>query len=141
MQVDIADAAQHIYSGPCFSLIAPAALGEVCILPRHTAFVCRLNAGIIRVLTASDDKLVFYVSGGYLEVQNSTVSVLADRMLRTDEIDREAALAAKAKAVRTLQSSPIDSERNRAKLALARAEAQLSVLEHLKHAKPGHLQR
>jgi len=131
MQVDIADADQQIYSGYCASLTAPAAFGEVCILPRHAPFLSKLVPGEIRLQTEQDERLLYYVSGGYLEVKNSIVTVLADCMLRSEEIDREAALVAKADAERTLKTSPLDHDRDLAKLELVKAIAQLRVLEHI----------
>ncbi|MFM8331184.1 MAG: ATP synthase F1 subunit epsilon [Candidatus Methylumidiphilus sp.] len=135
MQVDIADVSQQIYAGPCLSLVAPAALGEVCILPRHTPFLSKLVPGEIRLQTEPGERLIYYVSGGYLEVKSSTVTVLADRMLRSEQIDREAALAAKARAERTLKTSPLDHDRDQARLELLKALAQLQVLEHADIAK------
>lgn len=135
MQVEIADVGQQLYSGPCLSLTAPAALGEVCILPRHAPFLGKLVPGEIRLETGAGERLVYYVSGGYLEVKSSTVTVLADRMLRSFEIDREAALAAKARAEGVLKTSPVLRERDRAKLELVKALAQLRVLEHVDMAR------
>lgn len=137
MQVDIADVGQQLYSGLCLSLVAPAALGEVCILPRHAPFLSKLVPGEIRLLTEQNEPLLYYVSGGYLEVKNSTVTVLADRMLRSQEIDREAALAAKAAAEAVLKTSRIDTVRDHAKLELVKALAQLRVLEHVTITKLG----
>jgi F-type H+-transporting ATPase subunit epsilon len=134
LQVDIADIGALFYSGICFSIVAPAALGEVCILPRHAPFLSKLIPGEIRLQTVQDESLSYYVSGGYLEVKNSTVTVLADHMLRSNDIDREAALAAKADAEHTLKTSPFDNERDAAKLEWAKAIAQLKVLEHLDSA-------
>jgi len=131
LQVEIADVGQMFYSGPCLSLVAPAAFGEVCILPRHTPFLSKLTPGEIRLLTEQDERLSYYVSGGYLEVNNSVVTVLADYMERSADIDRAAALAAKAAAECTLRTSPLDSERDLAKLELVKAIAQLRVLEHI----------
>jgi len=131
MQVEIADASQQIYSGLCLSLTAPAAWGEVCILPRHAPFLSKLVPGEIRLLTDRDEPLLYYVSGGYLEVKDSEVTVLADRMLRSEEIDRAAAEQAKAAAEQVLKTNPIDSVRDRAKLELVKALAQLKVLEHI----------
>lgn len=131
LQVDIADIGQQFYSGPCVSLVAPAAHGEVCILPRHAPFLSKLVPGEVRLHTEQDERLIYYVSGGYLEVKNSTVTVLADHMLRSEDIDREAALAAKAEAEHTLKTSPFDNERDLAKLELIQAIAQLRVLEHI----------
>ena len=135
LQVEIADVGQQIFFGSCFSLVAPAAFGEVCILPRHAPFLSKLQPGEIRMETAKNERLIYYVSGGYLEVKNSNVTVLADQMLRSNEIDREAAVAAKAVAEKVLKTSAIDSVRDVAKLELLKALAQLRVLEHIEMAK------
>lgn len=135
MEVEIADVGQQIFSGRCYSLTAPAAFGEVCILPRHAPFLTKLLPGEIRLETDQHERLAYYVSGGYLEVKNSMVTVLADRMLRSAEIDKEAALAAKASAEQVLNTSPVESERDLARLQLVKALAQLRVLEHVELAK------
>lgn len=131
LQVEIADVSQQIFSGPCYSVVAPAALGEVCILPRHAPFLCRLVPGEVRLQTDQGETLRFYVSGGYMEAQRTSVTVLADQMLRSEEIDREAAMAAKRQAESVLKKSHLFSDRDRAKLELVKALAQLRVLEHI----------
>jgi F-type H+-transporting ATPase subunit epsilon len=135
LQVEIADVGKQIYSGICYSVVAPAAFGEVCILPRHAPFLSKLIPGEIRLETEQNDRLIYYVSGGFLEVKNSTVTVLADEMLRSNEIDWAAAEAAIAKAEQILKTSPVDSVRDVAKLELVKALAQLRVLEHIEMAK------
>ena len=130
LQVDIADISQQIFSGHCYSVVAPAAMGEVCILPRHTPFLTRLVPGEVRLQTQTGEVQHFFVSGGYLEAQHTSVTVLADQMLRSEEIDREAALEAKRQAEETLKHSHLFTERDQAKLALYQALAQLRVLEH-----------
>jgi F-type H+-transporting ATPase subunit epsilon len=131
LQVDIADVSQQIFSGRCASIVAPAALGEVCILPRHAPFLSKLIPGEVKILTEQDEAQFFYVSGGYMEVADSVVTVLADQMLRSSEIDREAALHAQREAEETLKKSHLFSERDQAKLQLVKALAQLRVLEHV----------
>ena len=135
LQVEIADVGQQIFMGSCFSLVAPAAFGEVCILPRHAPFLSKLQPGEIRLETVQNERLIYYVSGGYLEVKNSNVTVLADQMLRSNEIDRESAVDAKANAEQVLKTSAIDSVRDVAKLELLKALAQLRVLSHIEMAK------
>jgi F-type H+-transporting ATPase subunit epsilon len=130
MQVEIADVGRLIYSGPCARLVAPAALGEVCILPRHAPLLAQLMPGVVQIQTEDDERQSFFLSGGFIEVKNSTVHVLADQMLRSEEIDRAAALAAKQQAESVLNHSHLFSERDRAKLMLMKALAQLRVLEH-----------
>ena len=138
LQVEIADISQQIFSGSCYSVVAPAALGEVCILPRHTPFLTRLLPGEVRLQIDEGEEQRFFVSGGYLEAQHTSVTILADQMLRSGEIDREAALEAKRRAEETLKHSHLFSERDEAKLALYQALAQLRVLEHAIQAHKRH---
>lgn len=135
LQVEIADVGQQLFSGRCATVVAPAALGEVCILPRHTPFLSKLQPGEVKLVTDLDETRLFYVSGGYMEVQQNTVTILADQMLRSEEIDREAALEAQRQAESTLKKSHLFSERDEAKLQLVKALAQLKVLEHVELAK------
>jgi F-type H+-transporting ATPase subunit epsilon len=130
LQVEIAEVGRLLFSGPCIKLVAPAAFGEVCILPRHAPFLTRLRPGEVRIQTGSGEDQFFFLSGGYLEVRDSTVSVLADQMLRSGEIDRQAALDAKRRAEEVLRESHLFTERDPAKLDLVKAIAQLQVLEH-----------
>lgn len=129
LDVEIASQSRAIYSGQCAHLIAPGELGEMCIMPRHAPVLTRLRPGEVRLRSASGEDLFFYVSGGFMEVQASTLTILADDMLRSDEIDREAALKAKQEAEQLLDSR-LFSERDAAKLMLIRALAQLRVIEH-----------
>lgn len=130
LQVEIAELSRSVFRGACIQLVAPAAHGEVCILPRHAPLLTRLRPGEIRLQTESGDYQFFFLSGGFLEVKDSSVTVLADSMLRSEEIDREAALAAKRRAEELLRTSRLFTERDPAKLALVKALAQLRVLEH-----------
>jgi len=132
LQVDIADVSQQIFSGRCAHVVAPAALGEVCILPRHTPFLTKLLPGEVRLETDQGEKRFFFVSGGYMEVQRTSATILADQMLRSEEIDREAALEAKRHAEAVLRKSPLFTERDQAKLELVKALAQLRVLDHVR---------
>lgn len=130
LQVDIADVGRLIFSGSCTKLVAPAAFGEVCILPRHVPLLTRLQPGEVRLQTDRGEEQFFFLSGGYLEVKDSVATVLADQMLRSEEIDRQAALDAKQRAEEILRESHLFTERDLAKLDLIKALAQLQVLQH-----------
>jgi F-type H+-transporting ATPase subunit epsilon len=129
LEVEIADVARLIFSGLCASVVAPAAFGEVGILFGHAPFLTRLKPGQVRLHTESGEEQLFFVSGGYMEVQPQSVTVLADQMLRSEEIDEEAALKAKRKAESILKRNPLFRERDEAYLQLVKAIAQLRVLE------------
>jgi len=130
LEVEIADVSRLIFSGFCTQLVAPAAFGEVGILFGHTPFLTRLLPGQVRLQTDVGEEQLFFVSGGYMEVQPRSVTVLADQMLRSEEIDRSAALQAKRKAEAILKKNPLFRERDEAHLMLVKAIAQLRVLEH-----------
>lgn len=129
LEVEIADVSRLIFSGRCSKLVAPAAFGEVCILFGHAPLLTRLTPGEIRLQTGNGENQFFFVSGGFMEVQQHSVTVLADEMLRSDEIDGEAARKAKKLAEATLKKNPLFKARDEARLQLVKALAQLRVLE------------
>ena len=135
LQVDIIDVGRLIYTGPCQRITAPAAWGEVCILPRHAPLLTALQPGEIRLQNAAGDERFFYVSGGFMEVKDSTVSILADQALRTSEIDQQPAEEAREEAEQILRETHLLEDRDIAKLELAKAIAQLRVLEHYRQIK------
>lgn len=75
---------------------------------------------------------MFYLSGGILEVQPSTVSVLADVVMRAKDIDEQAALEAKRRAEAHMANAGADFNYDAAMVELAKAMAQLRVVETIK---------
>jgi F-type H+-transporting ATPase subunit epsilon len=130
LHVEIADVDRAIFSGLCRKLVAPAAFGEICILPRHVALLTALRPGEVRLQLASGEDQFFYLSGGYLEVKDNLLTILADQILRSTEINEDAALAARNSATQQLRSSALFSDKDQARLELMKALAQLQVLEH-----------
>jgi F-type H+-transporting ATPase subunit epsilon len=59
------------------SVVAPAADGQITILPRHASLITLLQAGELRVRRRGGETRM-QVSGGFLEVHHSRVRVLAD---------------------------------------------------------------
>jgi len=135
LQVDIIDVGRLIYTGACQRITAPAAWGEVCILPRHAPLLTALQPGEIRLRNSAGDERFFYVSGGFMEIKDSTVSILADQALRTSEIDQQRAEEAREEAEQILRETHVLEDRDVAKLELAKAIAQLRVLEHYRQIK------
>ena len=130
--VDIVSAEGQIFSGEAKMVFAPASMGEVGIAPRHAPLLTLLKAGEVRVQTPDGDEQVFFVGGGALEVQPNKVTVLADTALRAKDIDEAAALAAKQRAEEALKDASSHITQAQALAELARAAAQLKVLERLR---------
>ena len=135
IQVDIVSAEGEIFSGTAKMVFAPAIEGEIGIAPRHAPLLTNLRAGEVRVQTEAGDEQLFYVGGGAIEIQPYLVTVLADTALRARDIDEAAALAAKQRAEESLKDKVGAIEVAEAQAELARAAAQLRLLEKLRKLK------
>lgn len=131
VHVDIVSAEAEIFSGTAEMVFAPAEMGEVGILPRHTPMLTKLKAGEVRVVT-SDGEEFFYVSGGMLEIQPHTITVLSDTALRAADIDEAAAVAAKEAAEKAMSDQKGEVDYARAEAELAEAMAQLRAVQSLR---------
>lgn len=107
-------------------------MGELGIKPRHTPLLTRLNPAPVRLIMQNGSEEVFYVSGGFLEVQPHLVTILADTAVRADDIDMAAAEKAKADAEKVIASRFTEEEFAVVAADLARASAQLRTLRELK---------
>jgi F-type H+-transporting ATPase subunit epsilon len=132
IQVDIVSAEGEIFSGPARMVFAPASQGELGIAPRHAPLLTLLKAGEVRVQTPDGQEQFFFVGGGALEVQPRHVTVLADTALRAKDVDEAAALAAKQRAEEALRDKVGHIEQAEALAELARAAAQLKMIERLR---------
>ena len=86
----------------------------------------------MRVQPVEGDEQAFYVGGGLLEVQPRKVTVLADTAARAKDLDEAAALAAKQRAEEALRDSADKISQAEALAELARAAAQLKLIERLR---------
>ena len=127
IHVDVVCADREIYSGTSEMVIAPAEMGEVGIMPGHSPFITRMTPGEVRVQHEGREEEVVFVSGGYLEVQPSVVTILADTAERAPDIDVAEAEAAKRRAEQALEERTSDMEVAQAKAELLEATARLRV--------------
>ncbi len=132
IHVDIVSAEGEIFSGAAQMVFVPASQGEMGIAPRHAPLLTMLKSGEVRVQTPDGQEQFFFVGGGALEVQPKRVTVLADTALRAKDVDEAAALAAKQRAEEALKGKIDAIEQAEALAELARAAAQLKLLEKLR---------
>ena len=132
IHVDIVSAEGEIFSGEAAMVFAPASEGDIGVAPRHAPLLSLLKPGEVRVQTPDGQELHFFVGGGAIEVQPSKVTVLADTALRAKDIDEAAALAAKQRAEEALRDRPGHITQAEALAELARAAAQLKIIERLR---------
>lgn len=135
IHVDIVSAEGEIFSGAAKMVFVPASQGEMGIAPRHAPLLTMIKSGEVRVQTPDGQEQFFFVGGGALEVQPKKVTVLADTALRAKDVDEAAALAAKQRAEEALKGKIDAIEQAEALAELARAAAQLKLLEKLRKIK------
>lgn len=139
MHVEVVTGEQEIYSGEADMLIAPGSEGELGILPRHAALLTLLKAGEMRIKLGGAEEPLF-VSGGFLEVYDNKVTVLADAAEHAEEIDQARAQEARRRAQERLEQSQSDRERADQTAALERATARLRVAETARRRSPRRIQ-
>jgi F-type H+-transporting ATPase subunit epsilon len=132
IHVDIVSAEGELFSGPATMVFASASEGDIGIAPRHAPLLTLLKPGEVRVQKPDGEEQHFFVGGGALEVQPNRVTVLADTALRAKDIDEAAALAAKQRAEDALRDRAGHITLAEAQAELARAIAQLKVLNRLR---------
>ena len=76
---------------------APSALGEIGVMPGHRALLAALDAGRVLVQAGNGDD-IFAVSGGFIEVSDDSVTILAEHALAAADIDIASAKAALGQA-------------------------------------------
>jgi len=132
IRVDIVSAEGSIWAGDANLVIAPARMGDVGIAPRHAPLMTTLRPGDLRVQRDGQDELYFYVTGGILEVQPKQVTVLADTVLRAEQLDESAADASRRSAEEALKGATTREDLAHAQLQLVEAAARYRAAQRLK---------
>ncbi|GBD15723.1 ATP synthase epsilon chain [bacterium HR26] len=107
-------------------VVAPGAEGALGILPRHAPLISLLSMGEMRIRKGNDEQALA-VFGGFIEVANNVVRVLADTAERAEEIDLARAEEARQRAQARLQGRATEIDRARAEAAFRRSLVRLQV--------------
>jgi F-type H+-transporting ATPase subunit epsilon len=95
--VEIVTPEHIVYTNEVEMVVAPTIDGEIGVLPLHVPLVGALKAGPVRV-KHGDEVEWFAVSGGYIQVHEDKVIILADDAEAASHIDVERARQAKVLA-------------------------------------------
>jgi F-type H+-transporting ATPase subunit epsilon len=112
-------------------VIARAVDGEVGILYNHAPLVVELDIAPFRFWKDGIEHAVA-VDGGFMEVKDNRISVLAPTAETAAEIDVGRALSAKERAEKRLAQPTPELDVYRAELALRRALVRLKIAEHIR---------
>ena len=129
---DIVSAEGEIFSGLVEMVIAHGSLGDLGIALGHAPLITELKPGPIRLIKQGGEAEVFYISGGYLEVQPNMVKVLADTVQRAADLHEASAQQAVKAAEKALNEKGADFDYGSAAARLAEAAAQLRTVQQIR---------
>ena len=134
MKVHIVSAEEQIFAGEAEFVVLPGVMGELGIYPRHTPLFTEIRPGAVRMKVPNQEReeLVF-VAGGFLEVQPTSVTVLADTAIRAKDLDEKALLEAKKAAEEAMAHKVTKEEMAAAQASLATTMAQLEAIRKMRH--------
>ena len=121
--------AEKNFSGRVETFQVTGSEGELGIYHGHTPLLTAIKPGMVRIVKQHGHEEIIYVSGGMIEVQPGTATVLADTAIRGEELDAAKAEEAKRRAEESIQNQHGDMDFAQAASELAKAIAQLRVIE------------
>jgi F-type H+-transporting ATPase subunit epsilon len=128
LQLEVVTPERRVLAEAVNSVTVPGRNGEMQILPGHAALISELQTGVLAYNQGGTPQQL-HVSGGFIEVNNDKVSVLAEIAERPEEIDAARARLAREHTEKQLSSwsgSEEDFEKARAKLERSMVRLQLA---------------
>ncbi|MGL5725508.1 ATP synthase F1 subunit epsilon, partial [Cetobacterium sp.] len=104
--------------------------GDMGILPNHSPFVAGLATGEMKVRNNGQEKF-YYVSGGFVEISNNVVTILADEAMDVKDIDLEAARKEAQIAKEKLEKSAEDMDIANVQKTLTQALTKVKLAERM----------
>ena len=128
LTVDIVTAERSVLSEEGVDeIVVPGIEGELAVLPMHAPLLTMIKPGVMRIMKGTDETELA-ITGGFLEVRDDRVTILADAAERAEEID--VARAEEARKSAELEQRETDVDLARVAGELQRALVRLKVAEH-----------
>ncbi|HBI25041.1 MAG TPA: ATP synthase F1 subunit epsilon [Nitrospiraceae bacterium] len=70
-----------VYDSEVIYIIAPGDIGYLGVLPDHAPLITSLRTGNLDITDQNGAKSRMIINGGFMEVLNNTVTILADSIL------------------------------------------------------------
>lgn len=120
IRLDIVTPAGILMSETVEMVNLPATLGSMGVMKNHAPLMTTLDIGQVKYRQGGKEHYLA-VCGGFAEVKNNVVIVLADAAEKAEDIDLQRAEAARERALARLRSKSSDVDVVRAEWALRRA--------------------
>jgi F-type H+-transporting ATPase subunit epsilon len=128
VHLDIVNPEALVFSGLVEMVSVTGQLGELGILPGHTPLLSAIKPGQVKITLQGGKKEIFYISGGTLEVQPNRITILADTIVRAENLDEAEAIAAKERAEKLLSDKKAEIDYAKTYYDLSKAIAQLRAI-------------
>ena len=125
--VDIVSPSGSVFKGNAVRLRAPGIQGSFEVLHNHAPMIAAIELGPLYVTLTGGERIAFATTGGFIEVLNNTVTVLAEEAEPASDIDLSIAELAEQAALEQLKSGGTVDERAAARQALDRARLRKSM--------------
>jgi F-type H+-transporting ATPase subunit epsilon len=101
--------------------------GQIGVLPNHIPLTSVLAPGVCYIYVPGQDPKVCAIHGGFFEILQDSMTILAEVCEWPEEIDLARAEEAKVRAERFLYEKPAGTDIARATLALKRSAARIEA--------------
>lgn len=132
LQLDIITPEKSVYSDTIDALVIPTTSGEITILPNHIPLVSQVASGEI-IVKKKDKEQRIAITGGFLEISNNKITVLADYAVRSEEIELAKAEEAKKRAEKMVAEKIGKEDFAEAEAQLRKSLLELRVATKRKH--------
>jgi F-type H+-transporting ATPase subunit epsilon len=137
LRVDIVTAERVVLSEEDVDrLIVPGIEGELGVLPLHAPLLTSIQPGVLRVVKG-EEETTMAITGGFIEVRENRITILADAAERGDEIDVARVEEARRRAEERLASREATIDIVKAEMALKRALVRLKAAEQIRRRRRG----
>lgn len=124
-----------LFEGEVYGVQVPGVEGSFEMRVDHAPVISILDIGRVRVLTSDAEPQYYAVSGGFVEMNNNRLTLLAEAAERVEDIDVERAEKARERALEELMKRKQDKKE--IELALRRSENRLKLVEEQYKNKAG----
>ncbi len=131
LQLEIVTPEKVVFKDEVDQVTLPTILGEITVLPAHATLLTQASSGEIRI-KKNTKEFFLALTGGFIEVNNNKVTVLADYAVRSEEVEIEKAQEAHKRAQKLLDEKISTEDFAAAQAAFRRSLLELKVARRRK---------
>ncbi|MDO8460831.1 MAG: F0F1 ATP synthase subunit epsilon [bacterium] len=116
-------------------LIVPTTTGEVGIMPNHVSLLTQISLGEL-IIRQGQKEHALAISGGFLDVANNQVTILADYAIRSEDIEIAKVEEAQKRAQKAMEEKVSERDFAEAEASLRRSLLELKVAQKRRKTAP-----